>query len=55
MVVPGFGILKTRNFEQFDTFFSEPNINSLYIDQNGSIFAGGTQNKSGRTFIYNRE
>lgn len=55
MVVPGFGVLKTRNFEQFDTFFSEPNINSLYIDQNGSVFAGGTQNKSGRTFIYNRK
>jgi hypothetical protein len=54
MAVPGFGILRTTNFEQFETFFDEPNINSLYIDHTGSAFVGGTQSKANRTFIYNQ-
>jgi photosystem II stability/assembly factor-like uncharacterized protein len=54
LTIPGYGVLKTPNFENFETIFSEPNINSLYIDHTGSVFAAGTNTKSNRVFIYNR-
>lgn len=52
MAIPGFGVLKTRNFEQFETFFSEPNINGLYIDHTGSVVAMGWLNKLNRSYFY---
>ena len=55
IAVPGTGILKTQNFEQFETIFSEPNIGEIYIDHTGSILASGWGDKSGRTFIYNNK
>jgi len=44
--------LKTLNFETFETFFSEPNINGLYIDHTGSVVAMGWLNKLNRSFFY---
>lgn len=55
IAVPGTGILKTQNFEQFKTIFSEPNIGEIYIDHTGTILASGWGDKSGRTFIYNNK
>lgn len=52
MAIPGFGVLKTLNFETFETFFSEPNINGLYIDHTGSVVAMGWLNKLNRSFFY---
>jgi len=54
IAVPGTGIFKTQNFEQFETIFSEPNIGAIYIDHTGTILATGWSDKSGRTFIYNK-
>lgn len=53
IAVPGTGILKTQNFEQFETIFSEPNIGEIYIDHTGTILASGWGDKSNRTFVYN--
>jgi hypothetical protein len=55
IIVPGTGILKTQNFEQFETIFSEPNIGGIYIDHTGAILARGWGDKSNRTFVYNHE
>ncbi len=54
IAVPGTGILKTQNFEQFEKIFSESNISGIYIDHTGAIMARGWGDKSNRTFIYNR-
>lgn len=55
MAIPGFGVLKTRNFETFETFFSEPNINGLYIDHTGSVVVMGWHNKLNTSFFYGRK
>jgi photosystem II stability/assembly factor-like uncharacterized protein len=55
MAVPGFGVLKTQNFEQFETFFNEPNINGLYIDHTGNIVVMGWNEKMNRSFFYGRK
>jgi photosystem II stability/assembly factor-like uncharacterized protein len=54
IAVPGTGLLKTQDFEQFENIFSEPNIGEIYIDHTGTILVSGWSDKSGRTFIYNR-
>jgi hypothetical protein len=55
VAVPGFGVLKTPNFEQFETFFSEPNINGLYIDHTGSVAVMGWHEKLNTSFFYGRK
>lgn len=55
MAVPGFGVLKTSNFEQFETIFNEPNINGLYIDHFGTVVASGEHEKLNRSFFYGRK
>ncbi|HET6556771.1 MAG TPA: hypothetical protein VFG54_05615 [Prolixibacteraceae bacterium] len=52
MAVPGFGVLKTLNFEQFETILSEPNVNGLYIDHVGTVVAMGWHEKLNRSFFY---
>jgi hypothetical protein len=55
ILVSGTGILKTQNFEQFETILSEPNISGVYLDHTGSILAKGWRDKQNKTFIYNPE
>lgn len=55
MAIPGHGVLKTRDFEQFETLFDEPNINGLYIDHTGSIAVMGWLDKLNRSFFYGKE
>lgn len=55
MAVPGFGVLRTQNFEQFETIFSQPNINGLYIDHTGTIVVKGWLDKLNRSFFYGRK
>jgi len=54
ILVSGTGILKTQNFEQFETILSEPNIRGVYLDHTGTILAKGWRDKQNKTFIYNR-
>jgi len=54
IIVPGTGILKTQNFEQFETILAEPNISGVYLDHTGTILAKGWHDKQNKTFIYNR-
>ena len=51
LVIPSHGLLKTRNFEQFETILSEQNVNGLFFDHTGSIWVGGGQ----RTYIFNQD
>jgi hypothetical protein len=53
--VPGYGALKTQDFEQFETIFNEPNINGIYVDHTGSIAVKGWLEKLNHTFYYNNE
>ncbi len=53
--VPGYGVLKTTNFEQFETILNEPYINGLYIDHTGSIALMGWLNKLNTSFYYGVE
>ncbi len=53
--VPGYGVLKTQNFNEFETMLNEPYINGLYIDHTGSLAAKGTLEKQGYMFYYNNE
>lgn len=53
IIVPGTGILKTQNFEQFETILTEPNISGVYLDHTGIIYAKGWRDKQNKTFIYN--
>lgn len=55
IIVPGTGIIKTQNFEQFETILTEPNISGVYLDHTGTILAKGWRDKQNRTFIYNPE
>jgi hypothetical protein len=55
MVVPGYGILKTSNFEQFQTIFNQPNVNGLYLDHAGSLIVTGTLEKRNKTFFNGKE
>lgn len=55
MTIPGYGVLKTNNFEQFQTVFSETSINGLYIDHTGSLIVPGTLEKRNKTFFYGKE
>lgn len=52
MAIPGFGVLRTSNFDQFETLLNEPNINGLYIDHTGSIALMGWHNKLNTSFYY---
>jgi len=54
ILVPGTGILKTKNFEQFETILTEPNIIGVYLDHTGTILAKGWRDKQNKTFIYNQ-
>jgi hypothetical protein len=54
-IVPGYGALKTQDFEQFETIFNEPNINGIYVDHTGSIAVKGWLEKLNHTFYYNNE
>ncbi len=53
--VPGYGVLKTRDFEQFETMLNQPEINSLYLDHTGSLAARGFLGKQNSTFYYNNQ
>ena len=55
IIVPGTGILKTQNFEQFETILTEPNISGVYLDHTGTIMAKGWRDKQNKTFIFNHE
>ena len=54
-LVPGYGILKTEKFEQFETIFDEPLVDLLYMDHFGSLVASGAMEKNSHTFYYNRQ
>ncbi len=53
--VPGHGVLKTNNFESFETIFAQPNIRELFIDHTGSLVARGYQDKLNSRFYYINE
>jgi len=55
VAIPGYGLLKTESFDQFETILREPNINGLYIDHTGSIAVMGWLDKLNRSFYYNNE
>lgn len=55
MAVPGFGVLKTSEFEHFERIFSEPNVNGLYIDHTGSVVVKGCLEKLNRSFFFGRK
>ena len=54
MLIPGYGVLKTIDFEKFETFFSEPNVNGLYIDHTGSLAVSGTMTKLNTCFYFGK-
>ncbi|HAQ18008.1 MAG TPA: hypothetical protein DCR40_02095 [Prolixibacteraceae bacterium] len=55
VLAPEFGVLKTQNFDEFETFLAEPNVGGLFVDHTGSIVASGTRDKWNRTFYFNRK
>jgi hypothetical protein len=52
VLIPGFGTLKTKDFEHFDGLSGEPYVNGIYIDHTGSIFTKGTLNKLYNSYVY---
>jgi hypothetical protein len=54
-LIPGHGVLKTQNFEQFETILNEPNVGGLYIDHTGTLIVRGWHEKLNRTFFYARK
>lgn len=55
MLVPGNGLLKTNNFEQFQSVLSEPNVGGLYIDHTGSLIVMGWHEKLNKSFFYGKK
>ena len=55
LVIPGYGILKTNDFEHFETLLSEPYIYGIFADHTGSIYAKGTLDKQNSTFVFARK
>ncbi len=45
ILVPGYGILKTPDFETYDTFVKNTSMVFLYQDHTGTLIARGLQNK----------
>lgn len=52
IAIPGHGVLKTRDFEKFETLLNEPNINGIGIDHTGSIAVMGWFTSLNRSFFY---
>ena len=55
IAIPGHGVLQTQDFEKFETLFTEPNIDGLYIDHTGSIAVMGWLDKLNTSFFYGRK
>jgi len=55
IIIPGYGVLKTKDFDHFETLLTEAYVNGLYLDHTGSVYAKGTLNKLYSTFIYNQK
>jgi photosystem II stability/assembly factor-like uncharacterized protein len=52
IAMPGYGVLKTRDFEKFETLLNQPNINGVYINHTGSIAVMGWLDKLNTAFFY---